>query len=78
MTTQKIRIEFHQPKVGTIISNRFNRNGDAGSLLHGDDYIGEFIFLATDMVYGSLDDESVEGFYDDIESMLEAFTTETI
>lgn len=70
MTTQKIRIEYHQR------SNRFNRNGDAGSLLHGDDYIGEFIFLATDMVYGGLDDESVCGFYDDIESMLNAFSME--
>ncbi|MAK37156.1 MAG: hypothetical protein CMC15_13470 [Flavobacteriaceae bacterium] len=72
MTTQKIRIEFHQR------SNRFNRNGDAGSLLMGDDFIGEFIFLATDMVYGCLDDESVCGFYDDIDSMLNAFATETI
>ncbi len=71
MTTQKIRIEYHQR------SNRFNRNGDAGSLLRGDDYIGEFIFLATDMVYGGLDDESVEGFYDDNESMLNAFSMET-
>lgn len=71
MTTQKIRIEYHQR------SNRFNRNGDAGSLLAGEDFIGEFIFLATDMVYGSLDDESVCGFYDDIESMLNAFSMET-
>jgi hypothetical protein len=44
----------------------------------GDDFIGEFIFLATDMVYGCLDDESVCGFYDDIDSMLNAFATETI
>ena len=42
----------------------------------GEDFIGEFIFLATDMVYGSLDDESVCGFYDDIESMLNAFSKE--
>ena len=72
MATQQIRIEFHQR------SNRFNRNGDAGSLLHGDDFIGEFIFLATDMVYGCLDDETVCGFYDDIEAMLNAFSMETI
>ena len=70
MTTQQIRIEFHQR------SNRFNCNGDAGSLLVGEDFFGEFIFLATDMVYGSLDDESVCGVYDDIESMLKAFSKE--